>query len=515
MSIPSKRQSTSHQQDKSDVLSLLLSIESMYQTCQTVLNTYTQTTLMLSITIEAQMLLMKLQVMKDRWLHHLPFKEACKVDFYDWSKKVEKMGNSLWTPDEEADNGETMPEYCPSKHFMLDLYEKLQEEQSTDREASCYFRELNIPKFVAAQDKMRKQISKHWKRYQYEFSDMIARQIDGRIGNVLQPLAGKSVVIRMTCCEVLNQLSQTLYQLYEMPAGVIQRDQFARLAERVISEPEYGGKKAQTNARRDLENLKNTTPEEEWEERCEDEINASIDMINEMKYGCKSSHYLGRSYDIKGHYSGLGRFLNSVRRDISEEELAYLLEQLFRLLYFREDLEQLRIAAMPIEAEEPSSLSAPTPSTSPKDSRAVYQKRKNTKAEMPKLPFYFHERLAENDEARQAFYKTLHHCGFYIGRTLLEEEKRNSEINCYNGWKWCHLREAFMNMGVIRKDTPKKSFAEYLEAVFPFLDADNVKRGFNSRGTIPDQAAFNRIVGEMQNEFKPVIDIINGVSDHT
>ena len=72
-----------------------------------------------------------------------------------------------------------------------------------------------------------------------------------------------------------------------------------------------------------------------------------------------------------------------------------------------------------------------------------------------------------------------------------------------------------MNMGVIRKDTPKKSFAEYLEAVFPFLDADNVKRGFNSRGTIPDQAAFNRIVGEMQNEFKPVIDIINGVSDHT
>lgn len=496
------------------MLSLLLSIESMYQTCQTVLNTYTQTTLMLSITVEAQMLLMKLQVMKERWLYHLPFKEACTVDFYDWSKKVEKMGQGLWTADEEADSGETMPEYCPSKHFMLDLYGKLQEEQSTDRGASSYYRELNISKFIAAQDKMRKQISKHWKRYQYEFSDMIARQIDGRIGDVLQPLAGRSVVIRMTCCEVLNQLSQTLYQLYEMPPGIIQRDQFARLAERVINEPEYGGKKAQTNARRDMENLKNITPEEEWEERCENEISASMDVINEMKYGCKSFHYLGRSYDIKGHYSGLGRFLNSVRRDISEDELADLLEQLFRLLYFREDLEQLRIAASPLEVEDTLSLSASS-SGSTKDSRAVYQKRKNTKAEMPKLPFYFHERLAENDEARQEFYKTLHHCGFYIGRTLLEEEKRNSEINGYNGWKWCHLREAFMNMGVIRKDTPKKSFAEYLETVFPFLDADNVKRGFNSRGTIPDQAAFNRIVREIQDEFKPVIDIINGLSDHS
>lgn len=512
MSNPTKRPSTSRQQDKSDVLSLLLSIESMYQACQTVLNTYTQTTLLLSITIEAQMLLMKLQVMKERWLYHLPFKEASTVDFYDWSKKVEKMGRGLWTADEDADAGEVMPEYCPSKHFMLDLYEKFQEEQIPDRDDAGYFCELNISKFIAAQDKMRKQITKHWKMYQYEFSDMIARHIDGRIGDVLQPLEGKSVVIRMTCCEVLQELSKMLYQLYEMPSGIIQRDQFARLAERVISESEYGGKKAQFNARRDLEYLKNITPEEEWEERCEDEIDASIEVINEMKYGCKAFHYLGRSYDIKGHYSGLGRFLNSVRRDISEEELADLLEQLFRLLYFREDLEKIRIAAQSIEAEEPTSPSVPIPLTSQKDSRAVYLKRKNTKLAMPKLPYYFHEQLAENNEARQEFYQTLHRCGFYIGRILVEEEKRDSEINCYNGWKWSHLREAFMNIGLIRKDTPKKSFAEYLAAVFPYLSADSVKRGFNNRGTIPDQAAFNRIVREIQGEFKPVIEIINRAS---
>ena len=79
------------QQDKSTVLSLLESIERIYLSCQSVLNTYSQTTLMLSVAIEAQMLLMKLRMMKDRWRCHLPFKEASTVDFYDWGKKVEEM----------------------------------------------------------------------------------------------------------------------------------------------------------------------------------------------------------------------------------------------------------------------------------------------------------------------------------------------------------------------------------------------------------------------------------------
>ena len=93
MTTSPKKPSLPQQQDKSDVLSLLLSIESMYDTCQNVLNTYSQTALVLSMAIEAQMLLMKLRVMKNRWNYHLPFKEACLVDFYDWSKKIEKTRN--------------------------------------------------------------------------------------------------------------------------------------------------------------------------------------------------------------------------------------------------------------------------------------------------------------------------------------------------------------------------------------------------------------------------------------
>ena len=143
MSISPKRQSIPKMKDKSDVLSLLLSIETMYETCQNVLNTYTQTTLMLAITIEAQMLLMKLRVMKERWAFHLPFKEACTVDFYDWGKKIEKMSLSLVGPEETSEADEILTEYCPSKHFMLDLYTLLPENADSEQ-SPAYYRELDM-----------------------------------------------------------------------------------------------------------------------------------------------------------------------------------------------------------------------------------------------------------------------------------------------------------------------------------------------------------------------------------
>lgn len=493
--------SVAKKQDKSDVKSLLMSIESMYDTCQTVLNNYTQITLMLSITIEAQMLLMKLGVMKERWAMHLPFKEACTVDFYDWSKKMEMMSKSLVTSEEEGGQNEALSEYCPSKHFVLDLYEMLPEaERSGD--GIPYYRETNIPKLIAGQEKIRKEVSKHWKSYKYRFSDLVVRQFDGRIGNILQMISERGVSIRMVCSDVLQQLSVALYQLHEMPTGVIQRDQFARLAERVINEPEYGGRKAQANARRDVNNLKNTTPEEEWEKRCEEEIRASVDVICEMKYGRKIFSYIGQNLDVKGRTAGLGKFLNSIRRDIDDSELSYLMEQVFRILYFREDIEQQAVAAVDNSSEEAEDKSS-------KDALTVYKRRLAVKPVRPALPDFFRVRLARNREAIEKYYDIFHQCGFYIGRTLIDKEKKRKEMNRYAKWKWKHVREAFMNLGFIDKDTPKKGLAEYFEQVFPYLDADNVNRGFNSRGTYENPMTFNKVVSEIEYEFDPVKKLID------
>lgn len=501
-----KKQSLTKQPDKSDVLSILQSIESLYNSYLNVLNFYTQTTLLLSITFEAQMLLMKLRVMCDRWTYHLPFKEACSVDFYDWSKKIEAMSQHLGGNEE---SGDEVTQYCPSKHFMLDLYEMLPDHKPSSLE-SAYYRELNIPKLIATQDKIRKHITKHWNEYNYKFSDMIAQQVDQSIPGVIQPIADRSVNIRMTCYEVLRHLSVELNKLYEMPSGVISRDRFARLAERVINEPEYGGRKAQTAARREVDELRNTTPEDEWEARRNENITTSLDIIGEMKYGRRIFNFLGRNYNLEKQYPAVGKFLNSVRRQISEEELSFLLEQLFRILYLNEDAEhpdsiktEEHIATATTQSGQGSQ-----PAPNPKDALAVYQRRVAIQPEQPRLPPFFSEAFYRHPEAVNEFYRIFHHCGFYIGRALLNSEKHNHEINYYADWKWKHVREAFINQGFIIPDTPKNALADYFESVFPYLDATNVKRGFNSRGTYENETIFNRIVHDIEIEFQSVKDML-------
>lgn len=484
------------QQDKSDVLSLLLSIEGIYMACQNVLNTYTQTVLMLSVTIEAQMLLMKLRVMEDRWRFHLPFKEGCSVDFYDWGKKVEDMGQSLAGFNKDGHKDRVLPEFCPSKHFLLDLYEMLPDESSFLSFDKPYYSVPNISSLIDGQDKIRLQLTKHWKTYKAKFSDLIACKVDERIGEVLHPLSEKGVVIRMACCEVLQQLATELYRLDEMPSGRISPTLFARLAERVLTEEGYNGQKAQKAARRYVDNLRNTTPEEEWNERREEAISASVSLINEMKYGRKVSSYLAKSHNLKGHYAGFGRFLHSFRGEITKEELYELMVQLYRIFYLNEDADQQ-------ESPDPVDT-ADVAQHPPKDAQSVFRKRLSVTPTRPKLPIFFSEALAVNPQGVDMFYDTLHHCGFFIGRTLLPDEKENPQKKCYDGWKWKHVREALIHLKFVRPDSPKKGLAEYLAEVFPYLSATSVKRSFNSRGIYEDPLVFKRKVDEIIAEFKHI-----------
>lgn len=490
------------QQDRSDVLSLLNSIDGMCDACQHVLNTYTQTTLMLAITTEAKMLLMKLQVMKDRWNYHLPFKEASGVDFYDWSKRFEEM--SLWmtgNDNEDASKAEGVPEYCPSKHFLLDLYTLLPENKHATG-GPTYYRETNTSKLISIQEHNLRQLALNWKDYKPKFSELVVNELeDQTIGEMLRPLVKQNHAISKSCSDILMQLSKVLNELHNMPNGEIRKDQFVRLAERVINEPEYGGVKAQKAAKRDVNNLKNTTPEDDWPSRRDDEINVTGELISEMKHGGKLFRFMGHNYIIKDHYAGFGRFLNTYRKEISEEELTNIIEYLFRIHYLREDIEQQEIAA--IEEAKPEE-----PPAAAKDALAIYQKRKAAQPRRPRLSYIFSDEMVSNVEAVNKYYEVLHRCGFFIGRTLLREEKRDKEARQYTGWKWRHLMDAYLNMGFIRRDFTKRGFANHIASVFPYLTADSVLRSLSSRSAYDNKDADRRYVSEIEYEFKPVTDLM-------
>lgn len=145
--------------------------------------------------------------------------------------------------------------------------------------------------------------------------------------------------IRTQGYDVLSDLSAVLYDLYDAASGNISHDQFARLAERIMEEKEYGIPKVKRVVVHEVEATKNATPEDEWEAYCEGEIKASLELIKEMKFE-KVFRFLGRDKTMIDNPAGLGRYLWSVRDDISIEDLSNLIELLYRIAYLGNGCEQ-------------------------------------------------------------------------------------------------------------------------------------------------------------------------------
>ena len=148
------------------------------------------------------------------------------------------------------------------------------------------------------------------------------------------------------------------------------------------------------------------------------------------------------------------------------------------------------------------------PIATAKDALSVYQRRKASSPHRPTFSYIFTDALVGNMDAINKYYEILHHCGFYIGRTLLSKEKKDKETKRYEGWKWMHLREAFVKLGILRSDNTKKGFAEHLAKVFPFLTEDSVLRGLNGRSVYKNKAMDERIVSDIVEEFEPVKELL-------
>lgn len=487
-----KKRESNNQPDKGNVLSMLKAIEHIYNLFPDVLNTYAQTSLMLSLVIESQMLLLKFRVMRERWQYHLPFKEACKVKFGDWSHKLERMASSF--ADTEQAEAEPITEYCPSKHFLLDLFSLLPENTESE-DYIPYYQETVMSRFISNQDRIRKQITEHWtSHYKQRFFDYVAEETEKSRSIDLQMLRDDYEAIRKSCHDILMELSEELSLLNELQEPDIQPDQFVRLADRVFAEGDYDGRKARKAARQDVIAWRNKTPKQRLEQSRKDEIDASIKVIGEMKYGSQLAEYIGEELDIRGNSEGVGQFLHHVRRDISIEELNYLLEQLYRIRFFREDKEQQEKAS----AQKAADANTVT--------QQVAETVSSTSPQCPRLPHFFKKKLSENSKAVKAFYETLHHTGRYMNGRLTKEEANKIEYKLYKKWKWNHLRVAFEKAGLTDEDIPKQHFAEFIHQVFPYITTTSVERSIQRyKETHKD---FDFIVKDIVSEFKDVTDLI-------
>lgn len=493
MSKPDSYNQNDKQQDKSNVQFLLCSIERIYSLCQDVLNTYAQHALMLSLAIESHMLLLKLRVMRERWQYHLPFKEACRVDFEEWSLKIKTMSHSFDTA-ETDEYREPVVKYCPSKHFLLDLYDVLPENASSNG-YSPYYRETNVKRFLAVQEQMREEMTEKWlSHYKQHFSDYVIADLKQTESLELAHLSNDGETIAKVCRDVLSALSAELYELGDLIEPDIQTEHFSRLAERVFDETEYAGRAARKSARHDVKEWKNKTPKRKKDLTRKEEIDTSIKIISEMHYGRLLAEYIGDDYEINGHYEGLGQFLHRVRKHITKTDLADLMEQLYRIRFFRENKEQEDAAA----AEKIALTSAP---------RARDEGPADIKIpQRPKLEHFFRKELSGDADATSLFYDILHRCERYMFGRFTDDERASLDVKMYKKWKWNHLRVAFEEAGFIEKGTEKKYFAEYLSKVFPYHSTDSIIRSVQRHSE--HSRGFDDIVQEIVFEFNDIQEMI-------
>ena len=449
--------------DRSDVLSLLTTIEDMFRISQQTLNEYSRTSLLLSIAIEGQMLLLKLQVMYERWQTHLPFKEACGVDFYDWAKKIETVLKKIDNKDDTAPKKNDA--YCPSKHFLLDLYAIL---PKTEQSEKPYYLETDISSFIGMQEHMRRVMVGRWPEYKHKLSDHTILKINERETVNLDPFHDNVENIRNTCISVLTELTAELSRLSGMSLRVVKGDEYARLAERIIHETEYGGEKAERDAKAYFSSWKNRTPEEQADADRKYEIEIAVNFISEMKYGRFLGRYVHLKDDMDKQMKGIGKFLYTYRLEISIDELQRLMQQLFRIHFFLED-----------ERKSKAETGLQPTATTADDAQAI-QKDASSVTDIQecdiKLPTIFHHDLRTNREATALLIKKLRVAGKYMGRNLTKKEKEHPEAQPYVLWMWHYLMQAFLDLEFIIPETTQVDFSKFLAQVLPGKKEANIRQ---------------------------------------
>lgn len=474
--------------DKSDVLSLLQTIDQLYQVSCSVLNDHTQTSLRMSIAIEAQMLLSKLQAMNRRWKIHLPFKEACQVDFFDWSVRMAEISKEIVAAESDEAHRKFV-RYCPSKHFMLDLYATV-EDYSHSKEIP-YYEETDINKFVEQQKELQSRLADSWGDYVTKVSDRAVEDLAEK-GEADIELSSDGMLVQLLCSKVLKELSDELYALNQRLTTPISRRDFSRLAERILIEEDYGGNYAFRKAKAKVNMWRNKTPYDRIETERDEKIKETIAEIEKTKFGGQFMQNVKIHKDLDTQRDSFGKFLFSVRASITKEDLSKLFELIFRIYHLRRVSEQ-------DEQEEQEVGDAPSKEQIKSSFGQMDAGTKN-----PPLPLEFSQTFRSNDEAVAKFFELLRKAGHYMNRPK-RRANEGTAVSQYSGWKWIHLEDALIEMKLLARNIRNRTFSDFIHSVFPDRSSDSVYRALYRT----DESTYNSTVSDVKKYFKPVQEILD------
>lgn len=188
--------------------------------------------------------------------------------------------------------------------------------------------------------------------------------------------------------------------------------------------------------------------------------------------------------DFDTQKDSFGKFLFSLRREITKDELSKLFELIFSIYHLR------RVTGEDeLEAEEDES-----PGFGQMESGVAN----------PPLPVEFSQNFRSNDEAVAKFFELLRKIGPYMN-TQKRKGEEGTEISKYRSWKWMHLEDALIKLKLLVSSVPKRTFSDFIQSVLPDRSSDSVYRALYRK----DEDTYHSTVGDVARFFQPVISIMN------
>lgn len=469
MTTPCTNKDSTH--DNSDLLSLLNNIEQLFAASRIVINSHSAAAILLSLTFEVQTLLTKLRAMRLRWMVHLPFKEACTVDFVFWSNRIKQLAVTIKT----ADNRQCLiPNLAtPSSHYLLDLYEQT---ARTTSDGSANNEKADPKQMLQYHAAMQDELTTKREECINAISQLISNVLTDRLNLDFTAFSDISAV-RGFCSALLTELSDELFLLHEQQVKIFTKKEYERLAERILYEAEYEGPTARREARDIMHNWRNGVPEGKLDESRKAQIEQTKEEIRKTKHGVKLEQYVNLDADFYSQRSEFGRFLFNRRRDITRAEVRELILLVYCVYYYQKDAQH----EADIQIGEQESLDA------------------IASEDNPVLPTDFQQSLRDSQDATKLFYKILRRVEPYInkGNTTSADSK-------YKGWTWCYLKTAFEQLDFLPKNSSQSAFSTFISTLFSHRTIGSVTRALQ-RNTNPNSP---NIVADIVKEFQPVHSLI-------
>ena len=467
--------------DSTDLLSMLGVIEQLYSVSRIVINDYSAAAILVSLTVEVQTLLTKLRAMRKRWEVHLPFKEASTVDFVSWSKRAGQLALDIRSADIR---------FClnphsevPSCHSLFDLYSEATNETAGNQGEV----DLTDPRqLLQHHSNLLSSLTAQRVKCVEAISQYVSIQLPDTMGIDVASLQNLPA-IRKGCSDLLTQLSKELDLLHEQQVKIFNPQDYQRLADRILFEPEYEGPTARREARDAMHNWRNGVPEGKLEESRKEQIEQTKEEIRHTKHGVKFEQYVNLDADFLKQRSEFGRFLFNRRRDITRSELRQLLYLVYCVYYYQTDALQ--------EAGSPSPRPLPAA-----DSDAE---------SWPPLPAEFQQPLRENQVAVNCLYRILCRVEPYINNSGAKAPGSTPELcTKYKDWTWYHIEKAFEQLNFLPNNSSKAAFANFIHSAFQHRSVESVKRSVyrNTNLNSPN------IVSDVVKEFQPVSTLVKPIT---